>query len=267
MDTIYRFLTLVAITLVLNALLPLSTKAQNTPLRKSPITATQSIQFNPTDTQQMIEHFAKLRESDFPTWLRSTLSSTIRDQPNDDSFARATWLAQLHIVQDQATCDRLQQQAAPVIKLFGREQTVHFIIYLDNYPNMQTIAGFYLGVSTGLIQLLKRDTADNAQLNALVAHELARDIQKEGFITAWKNDDLQTLRAYELFYDAVATTSMNHLRMPSQQYAVILERMLAYSRGHNTDRTRHPILEQRQSLIRTISVAHSPITQITISQL
>lgn len=266
MLTSYRFLIPFAI--FLSVLLPLSTKAQNKPHRSSLITTTQSAPLNPTNTEQIIEYFADLRDSDLPAWLRSTLSfSTTHDQSTDHAFARATWLAQLHIVQDQATCARLQHQAAPVLRLFGRENRVQFFIYLDNYPNMQTIAGSYLGVSTGLIQLLKRDTSDNAQLNGLVAHELARDIQKEGFITAWKNDDLQTLRAYELFYDAVATTSMNHLRMPSQQYAVILERMLAYSRGHNTDRTRHPILEQRQSLIRTISVAHSPITQITISQL
>ena len=191
--------------------------------------------------------------------------STTPHLPNDHSFARATWLAQLHIVQDQAACERLQQQAAPVIKLFRRENTVQFFINLDNYPNMQTIAGSYLGVSTGLIQLLKRDTPDNAQLNGLVAHELAREIQKEGFITAWKNEDLQTLKAYELFYDAVATATMNHLRMPSHNYTLILNRMVAYSRGRNTDRTRYPDLEQRQSLIRTISVAHSPITQITIT--
>jgi len=176
-------------------------------------------------------------------------------------------LAQLHIVQDQLTCDRLQQQAAPVLKLFGRENTVQFFIYFDNYPNIQTIAGSYLGVSTGLIQLLKRDTSDSAQLNGLVAHELARGIQKEGFITAWKNEDFETLKAYELFYDAVATATMNHLRLPSQQYALILERMITQSRGRCTDRTRHPDLEQRQSLINTIGVLHSPITQITISLL
>src|SRR5919106_5501144 len=93
----------------------------------------------------------------------------------------------------------------------GENTRFKFFIYLDNYPNMQTIAGSYLGVSTGLLQLLKRDTPDNAQLNGLVAHELARDIQKEGFITAWKNEDLQTLKSYELFYDAVATATMNHL--------------------------------------------------------
>ena len=260
----YTLLTLIAMTLVLSAL---STKAQNKPYRKSPITPTQSTPFNPTDTQHVIEHFARMRDSDFATWLRSTLSSTTAHQLNGNGFARATWLAQLNIVQDQAMCDRLQQQAAPVIRLFGREHTLQFFIYLDTYPNMQTIAGAYLGVSTGLLQLLKRDTPDNAQLNGLVAHELARGIQREGFITAWKNEDSQTLRACELFYDAVATASMNYLRMPSQQYAVILERMIAHGRGHNTDRTRHPALEQRQSLIRTISVAHSPITEITINQL
>src|SRR5215216_4374035 len=264
MYTIYRFLTLFTITIVLSTLLPLSTKAQNKP---RPITTTRSTRLNPTNTQQVIEHFAKLRDSDLPAWLRSTLSSTSYPVLIDHGFARATWLAQLHIVQDPTTCARLQQQAAPVLKLFGRENTVQFFIYLENYPNMQTIAGSYLGVSTGLIQLLKRDTRDNAQLNGLVAHELARSIQKEGFITAWKNEDLQTLRAYELFYDAVATASMNHLRMPSQQYAVILDRMIAYTRSHTTDRTRHPDLEKRQSLIRAIGIPHSPITQITISQL
>lgn len=266
MQSTYRLLTLFAITLALTALLPLSTKAQNKPHRTSTIAATQSATFDPTNTQQVIEYFAKLRDSDLPFWLNSMLSSTTPHQPID-SFARATWLAQLHIVQDQTTCARLKQQAAPVIKLFGRENTVQFFIYLDNYPNIQTIAGFYLGVSTGLIELLKRDTSDNGQLNGLVAHELARDIHKEGFITAWKNEDLQTLKAYELFYDAVASATMNHLRMQPWNYALILERMVAYSRAHNTDRTRHPDLEERQSLIRTISVAHSPLTPITLIQI
>jgi len=267
MHTTYRFLTLAAITLFLSALLPLPTKAQDKSPRKSVVTTTQSTEFNPTNTQQVIQHFAKLRDSDFPTWLRSTLYSTARHQLNDNDFARATWLAQLNIVQDQVTCDRLQQKAAPVIRLFGREHTVHFFIYLDNDPNIQSIAGSYLGVSTGLLQLLKRDTPDNAQLNGLVAHELARDIQKEGFVTAWKNEDLQTLKGYELFYDAVATATMNHLRMPSQRYALILELMIAYTRGHTTDRTRHPDLEKRQSLIRAIGIPHLPMTQLTTSQL
>lgn len=267
MLTSYRFFSPFAITIVLTALLPLSTKAQNKPHHKSLITATQSTAFNPTDTQQVIEHFANLRDSDFPTWLRSSLSSTTVPQLNGNDFARASWLAQLNIVQDQAMCDRLQQQAAPVIRLFGREHKLQFFIYLDTYPNMQTIAGSHLGVSTGLLQLLKRDTPDNAQLNGLVAHELARDIQKEGFIRAWKNEDVQTLKGYELFYDAVATATMNHLGMPSQRYALILELMIAYTRGHTTDRTRHPDLEKRQSVIRAIGIPRLPITQLTISQL
>jgi len=265
MHTTNRFLALVAITLFLTTFFPFPTNAKNKPQRKSLITTTESPEFNPTDTQHVIEHFARMRDSDFATWLRSTLSSTTAHQLDANRFARATWLAQLNIVQDQVTCDRLQQQVAPVIRLFRREHTLQFFIYLDTYPNMQTIAGAYLGVSTGLLQLLKRDTPDNAQLNALVAHELARDIQKEGFITAWKNEDLQTLKGYELFYDAVATATMNHLRMPSQHYALILERMIAYTRGHATDRTRHPDFEKRQSVIRAVGIA--PLPQLTISEL
>ena len=263
MLTSYRLLITFAITIVLSALLPLSTKAQNKPHRSSLITTTQSLSLNPANTQQVIEYFANLRDSDLQAWLRSTLSSSTTHDQLNYGFAHATWLAQLHIVQDQATCDRLQHQASPVLKLFGRENTVRFFIYFDNYPNIQTLAGSYLGVSTGLIQLLKRDTSDSAQLNGLVAHELARDIQKQGFITAWKNEDFQTLKAYELFYDAVATATMNHLRLPPQQYALILERMITHSRGRSTDRTRHPDLEQRQFLIKTIGFVHSPITQIT----
>lgn len=264
MLTSSKFLITFAITIVLSALLPLSIKAQNKPHRSSLTTTTQSLSLNPANTQQVIEYFTNLRDSDLQPWLRSTLSSSTTHDQSNYGFAHATWLAQLHIVQDQPTCDRLKQQAAPVLKLFGRENTVHFFIYFDNYPNIQTIAGSYLGFSTGLIQLLKRDTSDSAQLNGLVARELARGIQKEGFVTAWKNEDFQTLKAYELFNDAVATATMNHLRLPSQQYALILERMITYSTGRCTDRTRHPDLEQRQSLIKRIGVVPSPINLISL---
>jgi hypothetical protein len=72
-----------------------------------------------------------------------------------------------------------------------------------------------------------------------------------GDLAAWKNEDLKTLTAFELFYDAVATAAMNHLRLPVQKYALVLQQMIAYIRGNGTDRKRHPDLEQRQSLIRT----------------
>ncbi len=254
--------SLIAITILFATLLPSPTTAQTQTLRTLPTNA-QSVPINPANTQQVIQHFRTLKATDMPAWLHSTLSSATSHQSGNETFGRATWLSQLHIVQDETTCAHLKQQAAPVLKLFGRHETVQIFIYLDNYPNLQTIAGSYLGVSTGLIRLLKRDTADNAQLNGLVAHELARGIQQERFIAAWKNEDLQTIRAFELFYDAVATAALNHLRLPSQQYALILQRMIAHSSVNNTDRKRHPDLEQRQSLIRTIGLAQSPITQIT----
>jgi hypothetical protein len=253
--------TVIAITIVF-ATLPSSTTAQTKPHRTLP-TTTQSRSLNPANTQQVIQLFTSLKETDLPAWLHSTLSSARPHQSDNDTFARATWLSQLHIVQDETTCARLKQQTAPVLKLFGRHETVRFFIYLDNYPNLQTIAGSYLGVSTGLIRLLKRDTPDNAQLNGLVAHELARGIQQERFIAAWKDEDFQTIRAFELFYDAVATAVLKHLRLSSQQYALILQRMIAHSALNNTDRTRHPHLEQRQSLIRTISLAQSTTIKLT----
>jgi|GEM_PF-2217932 hypothetical protein len=265
MHTKYNLHTLsilIAITIVFGTLLSSSTSAQTQPprtLRTNP----QSVPFNPANTQEVIQLFRSLKTTDLPAWLHSTLSSAKAQQSDNDAFARATWLSQLHIVQDQTTCARLKQQTASVLKLFGRHETVQFFIYLDNYPNLQTIAGSYLGFSTGLIHLLKRDTPDNAQLNGLVAHELARGIQRERFIEAWKNEDVRTIRAFELFYDAVATAALNHLRLSSQQYALILQRMIATSTVNSTDRTRHPDLEQRQSLIRTIALAQSPITPIT----
>jgi hypothetical protein len=51
---------------------------------------------------------------------------------------------------------------------------------------------------------------DNAQLNGLVARELARGIQQERFIAAWKNEDFHTIKAFELFYDAVEFILLNY---------------------------------------------------------
>lgn len=252
--------TLIAFTILFCTLLSSSTKAQTARLRIPPNNP--PLTLNPADTDEVIRLFTTLKSSELPTWLHSNLSKPIPSQSNRDSFARATWLAQLHIVQDEPTCDRLKEQAAPILKLFGRYNTVRFFLYYDSYPNLQTIAGSYLGVSTGLLRLLKRDSSDNAQFIGLVAHELARGIQKEGFLTAWKNEDLQALRAFELFYDAVATAALTHLHLSSQQYALILQRMIAQTKTNSTDRINHPDLQQRQSVIRTIALTQSPAIEI-----
>lgn len=258
-----RLATLITITIAVATLLPPSATAQNT----LPTKTTQSAPVDPANTKQVIQLFSNLKAPDLPTWLRSSLSSTTRQQSNDDDFARATWLSQLHIVQDQAACARLHHQATPILKLFGRQDTVRFFIYLDKHPNLQTIAGSYLGVSTGLMELLKHDTPDSVQLNGLVAHELARAIQQETFIAAWRNEDFQTIRAFELFYDAVATAALTHLHLATQQYALILQRMIRHNTGNNTDRQRHPDLKQRQTVIRTITLAQSSNTHVVLAEL
>jgi len=248
-----RQLSLIAL-ILLSTFTPCSITAQTTTNQTPVNIPVQSVPLNPINTQQMIEFFSKLKTPDFPAWLYSTTRSAPDLQSSDKHFARATWLAQLHIVQDQETCDQLHQQAVPVLKLFHRLHTIRFFIYLDDYPNIQTIAGSYLGVSTGLIRLLKRDSRDNSQLNALVAHELARTIHQDRFVEAWTHEDFQTVKAFELFYDAVATSALNHLQLQSEQYGLILDRMTRNTTGRDTDHTRHPTLEQRQSLIRTIGL-------------
>lgn len=260
MNTFRKPSTLIAFTILFCTLLSQSTTAQTPRFRTPP--SNSPLRLNPVNTDEVIQFFRTLKPTELPAWLHSNLSATTPPDSSNDTFARATWLAQLHIVQDEPTCDRLKERAAPILKMFGRYNTVRFFLYYDNYPNLQTIAGSYLGVSTGLLRLLKGDT-DNAQFIGLVAHELAREIQRQGFITAWKNEDLPTLRAFELFYDAVATAALNHLRLPSQQYALILQRMISATPLNSTDRTKHPDLRQRQSVIQTIALVQSPTSEIT----
>lgn len=108
--------TLIAFTILFCTLLSSSTKAQTARLRIPPNNP--PLTLNPTDTDEVIRLFTTLKSSELPKWLHSNLSEPIPSQSNRDSFARATWLAQLHIVQDEPTCDRLKEQAAPILKLF-----------------------------------------------------------------------------------------------------------------------------------------------------
>jgi len=219
----------------------------------------------PTNTEALIHRFGALQSPAFVQWLHSILPPPITAKIRDDAFPRAAWKAQLHIVTDPKTCERLQQQSAPALKLFTRQDT-RFVIYYDNFPQMQTVAG-YIAISTGLMRLIKTD----AQLNGLVAHELARDLFKQKFAAAWKNEDFQTIRQFELFYDAVAVSALQSLALPSEDYAHILRSMVAHAPTHedfsmNSQETkRHPPLAERLTLIRQISLKQSPITGITIT--
>jgi Zn-dependent protease with chaperone function len=259
---------MLAIALFLGSILPVNALAQRPPKQTVKLTnQPKTPRLDPTNTQTLIDRFGALQSPDFAKWLASNLPSPASTKTRDDGFSRAAWQSQIHIVQDQKTCDRLQQQAAPALKLFNRQE-VRFVVYFDNYPQMQTISG-HIAVSTGLLRLLKTD----AQLNGLTAHELARDLYKDRFISAWKNGDFRTIRQFELFYDAVAVSTLQYLGMPSEDYALILRRMMARTTSQedfsmNSDETkRHPPLPERLQLIRNISLKQSPITRIMIASL
>jgi hypothetical protein len=227
---------------------------------------TQPLLADPTDTHEVIRIFGSLPSDSFRTWLAAELPLPV---PIDETaFARAAQRAQINIVTDPQTCERLQQQALPILKLFNRENRVRFVVYYDSYPQLQTLAHNHLAISTGLLQILKTD----AQLNGLVAHELAREIKRSVFQSAWADHDLTTLRQMELFYDAVATLALKAINFSPEDYAVFLQRMINYnvatSSSNNTlEYNRHPTLQDRQRVIRQIDLKHSPVTHITITEL
>lgn len=221
---------------------------------------------DPTNTQEVIRIFGSLPLDNFRSWLTAELPVPA---PIDEiAFARAAQQAQINIVSDPKTCERLQRQALPILKLFNRENNVRFVVYYDSYPQLQTLALNHLAISTGLLPILKSD----AQLNGLIAHELARPIKRSIFQSAWADDDVTTLRKMELFYDSVATLALKTINSSPEDYAVFLQRMINYnvatSSSNNTLKyNRHPVLQDRQRVIRQIDLQHSPLTQITITEL
>lgn len=219
---------------------------------------------DPTNTEEVIRIFGSLPLGNFKTWLTAELPVPA---PIDEiAFARAAQRAQINIVTDPTTCQSLRQKALPILKLFNRENHIRFVVYYDSYPQLQTLALNHLAVSTGLLQILKTD----AQLNGLVAHELARTLKPGIFQSAWASDDLDTLRRMELFYDAVATLAMKTLNSYPEEYAVFLQRMINYnvatSSSNNTlASSRHPALQDRQRVIRQIDLQHSTVTRIELT--
>lgn len=231
--------------------------------QKQTRTTTQLLLSDPTNTQEVIRIFGSLPSDNFRTWLTAELPLPA---PIDEiAFARAAQRAQINIVTDPTTCERLQQQALPILKLFHRENHIRFVVYYDSYPQLQTLALNHLAVSTGLLQILKTD----AQLNGLIAHELAREIKRNVFQSAWAEHDLTTLRQMELFYDAVATLALKAIDVSAEEYAVFLQRMINYNVATSSSNNilhynRHPTLQDRQRVIRQIDVKQSPVTHIRI---
>lgn len=260
---LFRYVLIISVSLTALLFSALPNNAQTGNRRKSLVTMPSTNvteTFDPTNPNVTIKQLIALTPVQFDTWLTSVLPTPVSSTVRDDAFPRATWLAQLQIIDDFKTCNRLQQQTLPLLRLFHREHAVRFFIYRDNYPNVQTVAFSYIAISTGLLDLLERDTT-GAQLNGLVAHELARDIVKDRFIKAWKHEDFPTIRQLELFHDVIAAIALHRLQLPSQQYAFILKQMSAHNTtrndyaADNLELKRHPSLNDRQLVINSVALA------------
>lgn len=257
----YLFINSVCLTVLFLSALSNTAQTRNRPKPLLTIASTNvTTTFDPTNPNVIIQQLIALTPLQFETWLTSALPKPVSTTVRDEAFPRATYLAQLQIVDDFKTGNRLQQQTLQLLRLFHREHSVRFFIYRDNYPNIQTLAFSFIGISTGLLDLLQRDTT-GAQLNGLVAHELARDIVKDRFIKAWKHEDFQTIRQLELFHDVIAALALHRLQLPPQQYAYILKQMSSHNTmrndyaADNSERKRHPSLNDRQLVINSVALA------------
>ena len=257
-----------SVVLILALLITFHTSYAKRPRTRPPQTLTQAtaqpVLPDPTNIQEVIRIFGSLTPEKFRTWLTAELPPP---PPIDEvAFSRAAQRAQINIVTDVTACERLQQQALPILKLFNLENHIRFVIYYDSYPQLQTVALNHLAVSTGLLHILKTQT----QLNGLVAHELARHLRRSIFQSAWSDHDLTKLRQMELFYDAVAALALKALNFSPEDYAVFLQRMINYnlttsSSNNNLESSRHPTWRDRQFVIREIDLQQSPVTRITIT--
>jgi hypothetical protein len=256
------------VVLILALLVTFQTSYAKGPRTRQPQTQTrataQPVLADPTNTQEVIRIFGSLTPEKFRTWLTGELSPA--PAIDEVAFARAAQQAQINIVTDVTTCERLQQQALPILKLFNLENHIRFVVYYDPYPQLQTLALNHLAVSTGLLHILKTQT----QLSGLVAHELARQLRRSIFQSAWSDHDLIKLRQMELFYDAVAAVALKTLNFSPEDYAMFLQRMINYnfttsSSNKNLESSRHPTLRDRQFVIREIDLQQSPVTRITIT--
>src|SRR5262245_48487770 len=139
--TLVPYLFIISVCLITLLLSPLSNNAQ-TAHRQKPLVTTPSTNvtttFDPTNPNVIIRQLIALTPLQFDTWLTTVLPTPVSATVRDEAFPRATWLAQLQIVDDFKTSNRLQQQTLPLLRLFHREHSTRFFIYRDNYPNVQT---------------------------------------------------------------------------------------------------------------------------------
>src|SRR5689334_1748577 len=147
--TLVHYVVIITVCLTALLLSPLSLNARTGHRQKSLVTnfpTNVSETLDPTNANVTIQLIA-LTPVQFDSWLTSVLPTPVSPTVRDEAFPRATWLAQLQIVDDFETCSRLQQQTLPLLRLFHREHAVRFFIYRDIYPNVQTVAFSYIGIS------------------------------------------------------------------------------------------------------------------------
>jgi hypothetical protein len=196
----------------------------------------------------LVDTFGSMSDAQFVSWLAENRPEETPVEAREQLIRTAGTDAPFTVINDRRMTERLEAKALPVLKLFGRERTIRFLIFRERAPLIKTMAGSYVAISTGLVERLTTD----AELNGLVAHELTHELKKKEYFQASMRNDLEGMRRVELFCDAVAARALRMLGMNQADYRNILTSMIEFdaetlqsNSGHNE----YPALSVRQQLL------------------
>lgn len=226
----------------------------------SPVCASQAIAQNggapgPISVQkadpeifELAKTFGSLSREEFVAWL-----GTVQRKSVPSEASRREWTSsyvmqsKLMVVKNGDWLYRLSERARPALRLFQREGIITFVVLSSTEPFIESITGACISISTAMLRQVEND----AQLNAIVAHELAHEFSDAEYGRALRSGDLKKTRSFELNCDAVATLALRALDMEPTELGQILFKTITWSAEtleRNNGSGRHPSLASRLRL-------------------
>lgn len=207
-----------------------------------------SVQQADPEVVELAGTFGALAHEEFVNWLTGVQH---RNPPSVAS--RRQWISsylqqsKLSVVKNGDTLFRISERARPALQLFRREGIITFIVFVCAEPYIESRSGTCISMTSGLLKLIEND----AQLNALISHELAHEMNDEAYARAARERDLKRMRSYELSCDAVAALALKAKGMEPRELGRILFKTISWDESTmtaNDGRSKHPSLASRLRL-------------------
>jgi hypothetical protein len=207
-----------------------------------------SVQQVDPEVFELAKSFGSLSREGFVNWL-----NTVQRRNTPTEANRRQWItsylqqSQMPVVENGDALYRLSERARPALRLFHREGIIKFIVFSHPVPYIESLTGACISITTGML----RQIEDDAQLNGLVAHELAHEYNDVPYGRAARARDFKTLRSYELTCDAIAALSLREMGMDPRELGQILFKTITWDESEmkaNDGSGAHPSLASRLRL-------------------